>query len=111
MYEGGYAGKILRIDLSKQSAREEALPEELVKNYLGGAGFAIKCLYDEVKPDTNPLDKANRLIFAVGPLTATGASCSSRKDLDEILDEYYSERGWDKNGAPTAAKLKELGLK
>ncbi len=78
MYKGGYAGKILRIDLSKQSAKEEALPEELANNYLGGAGFAIKCLYDEVKPDTPPLDKANKLIFAVGPLTATGASCSSR---------------------------------
>ena len=78
MYKGGYAGKILRIDLSKQSAKEEALPEELAKNYLGGAGFAIKCLYDEVKPDTPPLDQANKLIFAVGPLTATGASCSSR---------------------------------
>ncbi len=78
MYKGGYTGKILRIDLSKQSAREEAVPEELANNYLGGAGFAIKCLYDEVKPDTPPLDKANKLIFAVGPLTATGASCSSR---------------------------------
>ncbi len=78
MYKGGYAGKILRIDLSKQSAKEEGLPEELAKNYLGGAGFAIKCLYDEVKPDTPPLDQANKLIFAVGPLTATGASCSSR---------------------------------
>jgi len=78
MYKGGYAGKILRINLSKQSAKEETLPEELVKNYLGGAGFAIKCLYDEVKPDTPPLDETNKLIFAVGPMTATGASCSSR---------------------------------
>jgi len=78
MYKGGYAGKILRIDLSKQTFKEETLPEELVKNYLGGAGFAIKTLYDEVKPDTPPLDKANKLMFAVGPLTATGASCSSR---------------------------------
>jgi aldehyde:ferredoxin oxidoreductase len=34
----------------------------------------------------------------------------SRKDLDEMLDEYYEARGWDKNGVPTPAKLKELGL-
>jgi aldehyde:ferredoxin oxidoreductase len=27
-----------------------------------------------------------------------------------MLDEYYETRGWDKNGIPTAAKLKELGL-
>jgi len=78
MYKGGYAGKILRIDLTKQSSKEEAVSEELAKNYLGGTGFAIKYLYDELKPGTPALDKANKLIFAVGPLTATGAPCSSR---------------------------------
>ena len=78
MYHGGYAGEILRIDLSNQSFQEAPLPEELVNNYLGGAGFAIKYLYDEVKPKSPALDAANRLIFAVGPLTATGASCASR---------------------------------
>jgi len=34
----------------------------------------------------------------------------SQADLDTMLDEYYEARGWDKNGNPTAAKLKELGL-
>jgi aldehyde:ferredoxin oxidoreductase len=78
MYKGGYTGKILRVDLSNLSAREEAVSEELARNYLGGAGFAIKCLYDELKPRTPALDPANRLIFAVGPLTATGTPCASR---------------------------------
>jgi aldehyde:ferredoxin oxidoreductase len=78
MYNGGYAGKILRIDLTNQSTKEEAVSEELARNYLGGAGFAIKYLYDELKPGTPALDKANKLFFAVGPLTATGAPCSSR---------------------------------
>lgn len=30
--------------------------------------------------------------------------------LDEMLGEYYEVRGWDKNGIPTQAKLKELGM-
>lgn len=30
--------------------------------------------------------------------------------LDVMLPEYYSLRGWDKDGVPTAAKKKELGL-
>ncbi len=35
----------------------------------------------------------------------------SREDLDRMLDEYYSERGWDiKTGTPTRKKLEELGL-
>ncbi len=78
MYKGGYAGKILRINLTDQTSQEEIIPNELVRDYLGGAGFAIKYLYDEVKPKTPALDPANKLIFAVGPLTATGASCASR---------------------------------
>jgi len=78
MYNGGYMGKILRIDLSSQSTKEEAVSEELAKKYLGGVGFAFKYLYDEVKPGTPALDKENKLIFAVGPLTATGVSCTSR---------------------------------
>jgi aldehyde:ferredoxin oxidoreductase len=78
MIKGGYAGKILRIDLSSQTVKEEPVSEDLARNYLGGAGFAIKYLYDELKAGTSALDKANKLIFAVGPLTATGAPCSSR---------------------------------
>jgi aldehyde:ferredoxin oxidoreductase len=29
---------------------------------------------------------------------------------DEMLDEYYTLRGWDREGTPTAGKLRELGL-
>ncbi len=78
MYKGGYTGKILRIDLATLTSKEEKLPEKLVKDYLGGAGFAVKYIYDEVKPGTPALGKDNKLIFAVGPLTATGAPCASR---------------------------------
>jgi aldehyde:ferredoxin oxidoreductase len=27
-----------------------------------------------------------------------------------MLDEYYAARGWDEDGHPTEAKLKELGI-
>ena len=42
---------------------------------------------------------------------ASAGQLISQADLDEMLDEYYSVRGWDKEGKPTAAKLKELGIK
>lgn len=32
----------------------------------------------------------------------------SQEMLDEMLDEYYLTRGWDKNGVPTQTKLREL---
>ncbi|HPD97918.1 MAG TPA: aldehyde ferredoxin oxidoreductase C-terminal domain-containing protein, partial [Synergistales bacterium] len=34
----------------------------------------------------------------------------SRKDFDTMLDEYYSLRGWDSDGRPTAATLERLGI-
>jgi aldehyde:ferredoxin oxidoreductase len=30
--------------------------------------------------------------------------------LDKMLPEYYRIRSWDREGIPTAMKLKELGL-
>jgi len=34
----------------------------------------------------------------------------TEKMLREMLDEYYTLRGWNRNGIPTKEKLKELGL-
>ena len=78
MYQGGYTGKILRIDLTKKTSREEALPMEVAKDYIGGAGFGIKYLFDELKGGTDPLGPDNKLIFASGPFSGTNIPCASR---------------------------------
>jgi aldehyde:ferredoxin oxidoreductase len=31
--------------------------------------------------------------------------------LEEMLGDYYQARGWNSEGVPTDAKLRELGLK
>ncbi len=74
----GYMGKLLRIDLTKQTSKEEPISENLAKLMMGGVGFAFKYLYDEFVPKTPALDPANKLIFALGPLNATGAPCANR---------------------------------
>src|SRR5450759_173077 len=40
----------------------------------------------------------------------TGPSKGDLSHLDEMLPEYYGLRGWDENGVPTKAKLKQLAL-
>ena len=40
----------------------------------------------------------------------TQGSVISKENVEKMLDEYYQNRGWDKNGRPLPAKLKELGL-
>ena len=81
MYSGGYTGKILRINLTTRTSKEEPLPEAVAKDFMGGAGFGIKYLYDEVKPGTDALGPDNKLIFAAGPFTGAGVPCSSRMSV------------------------------
>jgi aldehyde:ferredoxin oxidoreductase len=40
----------------------------------------------------------------------TGPAKGEVNRLGEMLPEYYSLRGWDENGVPTAEKLEELSL-
>ncbi|MGD9286668.1 MAG: aldehyde ferredoxin oxidoreductase family protein [Desulfobacterales bacterium] len=65
----GYAGTILRVDLSHAAIRKELLPELLAVNFVGGRGFVAKLLYDEIPPNVGPFDPENILIAATGPLT------------------------------------------
>jgi len=67
----GWAGTILRVDLSSGKIEKEPLSEELRHNYLGGRGINSRILYDEVKPGIDPLGPENRLIFGAGLLTGT----------------------------------------
>lgn len=74
----GYRGKILRVNLTDKTFAEETLPEKTAKEYIGGAGFGVKYLFDEVSAKADPLGPENKLIFAVGPLSGTTAPCASR---------------------------------
>ncbi|MEE8413624.1 MAG: aldehyde ferredoxin oxidoreductase N-terminal domain-containing protein, partial [Dehalococcoidales bacterium] len=68
---GGYAGKLLRVDLTKASFSNEVLDESELRKYIGGSGFGARYLYQEVPPGVEWYDPENRLIIATGPLSAT----------------------------------------
>ena len=69
----GYAGKILRVDLSTGSTKTEPLREELAKKYIGGIGLGMRMLLDNTKPGIEALSRENPLILTTGPLTGTMA--------------------------------------
>jgi aldehyde:ferredoxin oxidoreductase len=89
----GYAGKVLRIDLTKEKTYVSELEKELILNFLGGRGFNSKRLYDEVKPGIAPLLPQNKLFFATGPLvgtmfpTASRFNVSGKSPLTNILGD------------------------
>jgi len=72
----GYAGKILRIDLTNNEVTESPTSDYAAK-YLGGRGIALKIHWDEVPPEIEPYDPENRLIFMTG-LTFLTLFCSPR---------------------------------
>ena len=74
----GWHGKILRVDLTNSKTSIEDVDPQIAKDYLGGRGWAIRYLTDEVDPLVEPLDPENKLIFATGPLTATTAPTGNR---------------------------------
>lgn len=64
----GYTGKLLRVNLSDRKITKEEISESMKKDFLGGRGFAIKLLWDEVK-HVDPLSERNKIIFSTGPLS------------------------------------------
>ncbi|MCI0518658.1 MAG: aldehyde ferredoxin oxidoreductase family protein [Chloroflexi bacterium] len=74
----GWTGKILSIDLAAHSASVQELDAQIARLFLGGRGLGVRLLWDLVGPEVEPLSPENVLIFAAGPLTATGAQTSNR---------------------------------
>ena len=74
----GYMGKILFVDLTQGACREEALDEQICRDFMGGYGVGARILYERMKPRVDPLGSDNMLGFMTGPLTGTPALCSGR---------------------------------
>ncbi|MEK6239291.1 MAG: aldehyde ferredoxin oxidoreductase family protein, partial [Planctomycetales bacterium] len=75
---GGWTGKLLRVNLTTGEHSVEAIPQEWLKEYVGGRGLAVRYLYEEMDPTVDPLSPENNLIFATGPLTGTPTPCGAR---------------------------------
>ena len=67
MTEYGYAGNILKLDLSNRDIRK--IPtDDYSERFLGGHGIAAKLYWDMVPPQTRVYDEENCLICASGPV-------------------------------------------
>jgi aldehyde:ferredoxin oxidoreductase len=74
----GWHGRILRINLNDERISVEDVDPQVAVDFIGGRGWAIRYLYDEMDPSIDPLSPENILIFATGPLTATPAPTGNR---------------------------------
>lgn len=74
----GWTGKLLRVNLTKGTSAIESIPQQWLREYVGGRGLAARYLMEEMDPTADPLSPENVLIFANGPLTGTPVPCGAR---------------------------------
>lgn len=108
----GYAGKMLRVDLSSKSVTDFPTTD-YSDRFLGGRGIGAKVYWDEVSPDTGAFDPENRLIFTTGPLAGfVGLSasrwqiCGKSPRVMTTMPEFFS---YCNLGGSWGAQLKFAG--
>jgi aldehyde:ferredoxin oxidoreductase len=80
----GYAGRILRVDLSKEQILRIPLDKRINELYIGGRGYDAKILFDEIKLGINPLDPQNILCISTGPITGLLGPTTGRVNVATI---------------------------
>ena len=106
----GYHGKILHIDLKKQSHWVEEKPEQWFKTYIGGVAMATRLCWENIKPGCDPYSPDNPVCFANGIFAGTPVPVGGKYGLaskspmtnfigDSLSGSWFSialkRAGWD----------------
>src|SRR5207249_8374032 len=68
----------LRIDVSSGAATWIALPDAVLRRFLGGVGLATYLMHRESEPGIDPLAAEAPLIFSLSPLVGTPLTTSAK---------------------------------
>jgi aldehyde:ferredoxin oxidoreductase len=80
----GFAGKILDVDLGSRKMQTVEMTSQDAVNFLGGAGFNARLLYQRCGDSTRPFDPENPVIFGAGPLVGTSFPASGRSTFTSL---------------------------
>ena len=109
MFEHGFGGQILRIDLSGRKFQVETLDPSWIKSVIGGRAANSRRLFEELDPECDPLGPDNILIFGIGPLTGSFLTASAyytvtaKSPLTGILGDSAA-------GGQFGAEMKQTGF-
>ncbi|MFW9803464.1 MAG: aldehyde ferredoxin oxidoreductase family protein [Candidatus Thorarchaeota archaeon] len=96
----GVGGNNLWIDLTKGEIEKRPVEEEMVREYLLGAGYLSRVLYDNIPVGINPLSHENVLGIATGLLTGSMFPQASRhvvaalSPLTDVWGESHAAGFW-----------------
>lgn len=77
----GYAGKILRVNLTTGQILVEEPDEHFYRKYFGGTGFIAHFLLSELPKGIDPLGPENKVIFALGPINGQPVAGAGRNGV------------------------------
>lgn len=105
---GGFAGKMLFVDLTKGILTEETLTEDLAYQYVGGYGIGAKILYERMPAGSDPLGPDSMLGFVTGPSNGTRAFFGGRYT---VVHKSPVTGGWNdaNSGGYFGPELKKAG--
>lgn len=103
----GYAGNILRVDLTSAEFCTEPT-EHYTPRFLGGRGINQWILFKELRPWVTPFEPANIICFGAGALVGTPVPGAARLNVDS-KNAFTSGIGSGNCGGWFAAELKFAG--
>jgi len=94
---GGYMGRILRVDLTTGTMKDENLPEEpILRKFLGGQALGEYIMLKELPLNATPFGPESKVVMMTGPITGTGFTPGGVKVNTVFLSpltEYTLGRG------------------
>jgi aldehyde:ferredoxin oxidoreductase len=108
---GGYAGRILAVDLSTGAIRTWQLDEDWTRSHIGGLGFGARIYLDTIKsrPHFDALSPDNPFVLMTGPLTGMRMHAVARWTVatKSPLTNYWGDANI---GGYLGARLKFAGF-
>ncbi len=105
----GYMGKILDVDLNTSRLADRSIDEKTARKFLGGKGLGLTIIYDELKPDVDPLGPDNIIVFATGPATGTSFPTGGRYHVMTMKSPLTGSVGSANSGGRWGPFLKAAG--
>lgn len=105
----GYIGKILEVDLNTSRLADRSIDEKTARKFLGGKGLGLTIIYDELKPDVDPLGPDNIIVFATGPATGTSFPTGGRYHVMAMKSPLTGSVGSANSGGRWGPLLKAAG--
>jgi len=109
MIRGGFAGRVLHVDLTRGVVEAEPLDDDLARDFIGGLGLSAKLAYQAIEPGTDAFSPDNPIVLGAGPLVGTNLPSASRVFAVTKLPTSHSIGWCGGGGASFGYLLKNAG--